>query len=101
MGSPMGTELALLLFAKEIEMEVKLPYLAFPPECAFWDNPSALAKLDEWARAYASQAVLAERERCALICDGITIKSAVSFGYRHGAEKCAAAIRLSNEREQG
>ena len=49
--------------------------------------------LEKYALAYARLAVQQERERCASVCDGVMDNSAVSFGYRHGAEKCAAAIR--------
>jgi hypothetical protein len=45
-------------------------------------------------------AVLEERERCAKLCEEIMENSAVSFGFRFGAEKCAAAIRSQPAKER-
>ena len=45
---------------------------------------------DDQMRAYAAAAVARERERCALMCEGIAADDKTGYGI---AEDCAAAIR--------
>lgn len=55
--------------------------------------------LDVWShspkqmRAYAEQAVAAERERCARICDNLNVMSLDPMVCRGSAQECAEAIR--------
>jgi hypothetical protein len=51
-------------------------------------------------RAYATAAVLAERERCARIADGVARQYAESAGG-HSAERAAAAIRMPPAVKEG
>jgi hypothetical protein len=54
--------------------------------------PMGIEELEASQAAW-RRVALAEREECAKACEVIEQNSAFSFGYRHGAEKCAAAIR--------
>ena len=67
-----------------------------PPDTHCWDEDTSK---DVWShsadqmRAYAEQAVAAERERCARICDNLNVMSLDPMVCRGSAHECAEAIR--------
>ncbi|MBK8106099.1 MAG: hypothetical protein IPK42_11180 [Betaproteobacteria bacterium] len=67
-----------------------------PPPDVLWPDRyhgDERAYSDDAMRAYAEQAVAAERERCARICDNLNVMSLDPMVCRGSAHECAEAIR--------
>ena len=70
-----------------------LPPLPEPVDYGYREEGTWVQQLcftHDQMHAYARAAILAERERCALICEGIAMDDKTGYGI---AEDCAAAIR--------
>lgn len=93
--------------------ENRMPEL--PTPCVFLRTPNELSQwadqMHAYARAYAAQAVAAEREACAVLCEALSSKHWDAFkrgsgperadphyqGLSMGADECEAAIRTRSQ----
>jgi hypothetical protein len=98
-----------------MDEDLKLPPLPEPDgACDLMDANPGDAWSEELVREYARAAVLAERERCAKLCDEYEAKKYAAYkhgnsperasdyvqGLSDGAGDCAAAIRGHAEEKQ-
>jgi hypothetical protein len=86
--------------------EAELPELPPIPKWMFKPGAVGYDFVQDYARSYATAAVLQERERCAKLCKDVEAAAddcwdltadPASQGESIGATKCAAAIRAQKE----
>ena len=88
-------------------MNDKLPPLPTPEawrtHVGPWDCSTAYAYTVNQMREYAAQAVAAEREACAKVCEQLEPRHRMDgewlAGWSDGTDDCAAAIRARGQKE--